>query len=333
VGDITFRALAEDDLALLYGWLSRPHVRKWYAREPTSFAEVAAKYRSRLDAASAVKAFIIESGAAAVGYVQAYPVEAFPQYQHILQCEAGVVAMDLFLGDAGNLDHGLGARAIGRFVEEQVFAQPQAVACVAGPHEGDRAAIRAFEKAGFRRWRAAINEHGERECVLRRERDDVLARIEPIDLRDAATCVRFRRDMYVIAFGTVEGLEEEMGAGDAIYLDQLREKLAEWPEGNVHLWREGRIVGQLEMRTLDGEPQVGYVSLLHVAPDARGHGLGRRLHRHAAEVARHSGKRRLRLSVSLANTGAIEFYRRLGWRMAGPREHRWPMAFMEFPLE
>ncbi len=332
MGAIEFRPLAEDDLVLLFRWLARAHVSKWYAPSPSSFAEVAAKYRPRTEEASVVKAYIVMSGGSDVGYVQAYSIDEFPEYERSLGCEKGVVGIDLFIGDEWNTRHGLGARVIRRFVDEVAFGRYGAIACVAGPSEGDAGSIRAFEKAGFHIWKRVVNERNERECVMRRDRDEAPFRIEAIDLIDADTCVRFRREMYVASFGTAEGLEEEMGEENRLYLEQLEAKLAQIPEGNAHLWQADRVLGQLEMRLLDDEPHVGYVSLLYIVPEARGQGLGRLLHEHAAEVSRRRGKRVMRLSVSLANAGAIMFYRKLGWEVVGSRPNKAPMAIMEFEL-
>jgi RimJ/RimL family protein N-acetyltransferase len=218
-----FRALAEDDLALLFDWLARPHVKRWYAPAPGSFAEIAAKYRPRTLGDNEVKAFIVQSGGADVGYIQAYAIEAFADYERLTGCEKGAVGIDLFIADAWRTGHGLGAQVIRRFVDDVVFGNYGAVTCVAGPAEGNKASIRAFQKAGFRTWKTVVNEKGERECLMRRDRDTVGLRMETIDLAHAATSAAFRRDMYATAFGTTEGLEDEMGPEDSRYLAQLRE--------------------------------------------------------------------------------------------------------------
>jgi aminoglycoside 6'-N-acetyltransferase len=330
--EIVFRELTSDDFPALFTWLRRSHVKKWYAPEPTSFAEVMARYGPRTEPASAVKAFFIEADGADVGYIQTYSIDEFPEYESTLGCEKGVVGLDLFIGDEWRMRRGLGSQLIRRFVDDMVFGRYGALACVAGAPEGNTAAIRAFEKAGFRRWKSVTNERGEPECVMRADRDAAACRIETIDLRDAETCVRFRREMYQASFGTAEGLEEEMGPENATYLADLRAKIAGFPEGNVHLRQGEEIVGQLEMRLVEHEPHIGYVSLLYVAPEARGRGLGRMLHEHARQVSRDRDKRAMRLSVALTNVPAIMFYRRLGWQMAGSRPNREPMAIMEFVL-
>lgn len=329
---IRFRRLAENDLRLLYDWLGRPHVRKWYAPQPGSFAEIVAKYGPRTADDNPVKSFIVEEGGAAVGYVQAYAIEDFPEYERLLGASKGTLGMDLLIASEVETGRGLGTRVIRRFVDEVVFGTYGALACVAGPAEGNRASVRAFEKAGFTTWKMVANERGEREHVLRLERDPSGYRFETIDLLDADTCVAFRRDMYVTSFGTEEGLDREMGVENAVYLRELRRRIAEFPEGNAHVWHDRRIVGQLEMRRVQHEPHVGYVSLIYVVPEYRRRGVGRVVHEHAAAVCRQRGMRLMRLSVAKTNLEAMVFYRKLGWTVVGQRPNTQPMAIMEFAL-
>ncbi len=155
-------------------------------------------------------------------------------------------------------------------------------------------------------------------------------RLLPIDLgRHLETCRGFHRDMLQASFGGLDGFEEGLGP---TYEAQLRERCAQLPEGNAHLWRGEEIVGQTEMRLLDDKPGIGYVNLFYLVPEARGLGLGRVLHQHAAAVFTARGLRVMRLSVSVRNEAAIAFYRRLGWRPVGMRPNREPMHVMEYPL-
>lgn len=155
-------------------------------------------------------------------------------------------------------------------------------------------------------------------------------RLVPIDLaRHLETCREFHRDMLVASFGSAVGFEEDLGPA---YEALLRERCARLPEGNAHLWHGEAIVGQTEMRIIDAEPGLGYVNLFYLVPQARGLGLGRILHQHAAAVFTARGMRAMRLSVSVRNEPAIAFYRRLGWRSVGMRPNREPMHVMEYRL-
>jgi aminoglycoside 6'-N-acetyltransferase len=331
---IEFRALAEDDLPQVFMWLRKPHVSKWYAAAPDTFAETAAKYGPRTVEGNAVRAFIAVVDGRDVGYIQAYAIEDFPEYAADIGSERGVEGVDVFIGEESYLGRGVGTQVIRRFVDEVVFRGDGAVACVAGPAEGNMASIRAFEKAGFRRWKTVKPEGSERECVMRRDNHGGDYRIELINLgQDAELCAAFRREMYASSFGSYEGVEEEMGDDNALYLEQLRARIAQLPEGNIHLWRGDRIVGQAEMRLLDEEPEAGYVSLFYVAADCRGEGLGRVLHEHAVDVFRRRGKKVIRLSVSISNAPAIAFYRKLGWTAVGTRPNKEPMAIMEYLID
>jgi ribosomal protein S18 acetylase RimI-like enzyme len=266
------------------------------------------------------------------GYAQAYDVAAFADYAALVEAGPGAVSMDLFLGDAWTMYRGLGARVIDRFVRDIVFSGEQVSACLAGPSEGNLVAIRAFEKAGFRRWKTVRAGEDEPERVMRRDRDPAGMRIVPIDLaRDAQACIDFRRDSYFESFGTHEGADAEMGADGALYLEKLRARIAEVPEGNCHLWHGDRIIGQTEMRTSD-DPRMGYVNLFYLVPEWRQRGVGRVLHDHAVAVFAARGKRGLRLSVSRSNARAIAFYRRLGWRRVGQRPNKETMDILELAL-
>ncbi|MGZ5659956.1 MAG: GNAT family N-acetyltransferase [Usitatibacter sp.] len=328
---IGFRRLGAEDLQQVFLWLIRPHVARGYAAAPSSFMEVVAKFGPRTRDDNVVRAFIVTVGGRDAGYIQAYDAGSFPDYAARCGCAAGTWCVDVFIGEPDFLHRGLGARAIDRFVREVVFAVG-AQACIAGPGEGSLAAIGAFERAGFRRWKLIASGEGEPECVLRRDRDPEGVRIAPIELpRDAATCVAFRRDSYLASFGSLDGIEAEMGADGALYLEKLRRRMAEVPEGNSHVWHEDRIVGQTEMRHAQ-EEGVGYVNLFYLVPEWRHRGVGRMLHDHAVRVFEARGMRAIRLSVSHRNADAEAFYRRLGWKRIGTRPNKETMDILELRL-
>ncbi len=328
---IAFRPLTPDDLQQVFLWLIRPHVVRGYAPAPSSFMEVVAKYGPRTVDGNVVKSFIAAVDGRDAGYVQAYDVAAFPDYAALTGCAQGTSSIDLFIGEPDFLHRGVGSRLIDRFVSEIVFARPGVRACMAGPAEGNLASVRAFEKAGFRRWKVIRDGDAPPECLLLRERDADVA-IAPIVLeRDAPTCIAFRRDSFRASFGTLEGCDEEMGADGSLYLAKLRARIAQVPEGNTHVWHDGRIVGQTEMRLSD-EPSAGYVNLFYLVPEWRRRGVGRLLHDHAVRVFADRGLRAIRLSVARTNEAAIAFYRRLGWRRIGTRPNKETMEILELPL-
>ena len=330
--DLAFRSLVHDDLLLLYNWLARPAVARWYAPAPRSFAEIAAKYAPRTEPGDPVKAFIVQVDGRDAGYAQGYFLSAFPDYAQRCAAGSGDFGIDCFLGEPFLIGRGIGAEAIRRFAHDIGFARYGADACVAGVPEGNAAALAAFRRAGFSGSATTTNERGETECLLRLPCLPGGFRVTPIAPGDERTCAAFHRDMYAVAFGTDAGLEEEMGPGDARYLAQLSRRIADFPEGMVHLRHGEAIVGQLEMKRLADEPRMGYVSMLYVVPDHRDHGCGALLHGHAARVARRHGMEALRLSVSLTNEAALRFYANLGYRRVGERPNVRPMAILELAI-
>ena len=148
-----------------------------------------------------------------------------------------------------------------------------------------------------------------------------LLQFRTIDLaRDSGICVRFRRDSYACSFGDARRLDEQS------YLDWLAIRIAEFPEGFVHVLRDNEIVGQMEMR-----PH-GYINLFYLVPAVRGSGLADSLHEYALSVFAGLGLQKLQLSVSPSNARAIGFYHKQGWRDLGPRPDHDDVQLMELTL-
>jgi ribosomal protein S18 acetylase RimI-like enzyme len=138
-----------------------------------------------------------------------------------------------------------------------------------------------------------------------------------IDLaRHAALSVAFRRDSYVCSFGSDRLFVEENGADARGYIEWLAARIVQFPEGHVHVWLRGQIIGQIEMTI---GPQTGYVNLFYLRPDARGLGIGGALHDYAVAILQRYHVPLAGLSVSPTNQRAIKYYQRHGWRDQGPR--------------
>lgn len=68
----------------------------------------------------------------------------------------------------------------------------------------------------------------------------------------------------------------------------------------------------------------GYVHLVAVRDDARGAGLGRRLHGAFERAAREQGARRIKAITSPANSGSIAFHQGLGFDVTTVRDYNGP---------
>jgi RimJ/RimL family protein N-acetyltransferase len=148
---ISFRRLRASDLDLMHRWLNAPHVRRWWYAEGSSYAEIEEHYLPAIEGREATKPFVILHRGEPIGYVQSYLISAEDDetYSSLVDVEdsAGV---DLFIGEAEYLYRGLGQHVIRRFLSEHVLSEPGIAVCVIGPEPKNIAAIRAYEKAGFR---------------------------------------------------------------------------------------------------------------------------------------------------------------------------------------
>jgi aminoglycoside 6'-N-acetyltransferase len=150
VREIGFRPLGRDDLGLMYEWLRREHVRRWWD-EHESYESVARHYLPAIEGRRPVNLYLILLDGRPVGFIQAYLVADHPEFAARVGLGAGVAGVDLFVGEEELTGKGLGSEVIRAFVRDVVFAEPATIACIADPDVRNAASIRAFEKAGFRR--------------------------------------------------------------------------------------------------------------------------------------------------------------------------------------
>jgi RimJ/RimL family protein N-acetyltransferase len=103
-----------------------------------------------------------------VGYIQVFRVQAIPHYRAAYDLEEEAAGIDLYIGDTGYLHRGLGLAVLRRFLAEIVFRGPAVVGCVIGPEPENLAAMRAYEKAGFRHLKTVtLPDSGERHYLMR----------------------------------------------------------------------------------------------------------------------------------------------------------------------
>jgi RimJ/RimL family protein N-acetyltransferase len=151
--EVGFRRLESTDVSLMHRWLNQPHVTRWYIDEPTELEEVTAKYAPGAPDEPTERYLIVYAGQP-IGYVQTYPLSDYLDYAiHVAEPEeiaAGTHGMDLFIGEAEFQHRGLGPILMRRFLREIVFGRHAAPVCLLDPDPDNTAAIRAYEKTGFR---------------------------------------------------------------------------------------------------------------------------------------------------------------------------------------
>lgn len=148
---IRFEPMTESDLPHIIRWFDSPFVQQWYSYgEPATEQELIEHYLPRTRPESLTRAFLIYYGNTPIGYIQTYRVADYPDYARYVAVDEDVAGLDLFIGEAGYIHRGLGGAILREFLRDVVFATMDIRACVVGPDPANRAAIRAYEKAGFR---------------------------------------------------------------------------------------------------------------------------------------------------------------------------------------
>ena len=170
-GELRFRPLERDDLALLHEWLQRPHVQRWW-HDRESYEEVVEHYLPSIAGDDRTDSYVAVLDDRAVGFVQTYLLADHPAYAELTGVGEGVAGVDLFIADPRLTGLGLGTELLRRFVDEIVFARNTTLACVADPDVANTASLRAFEKAGFRVVGDFVDpEDGQLHALVRRDRE------------------------------------------------------------------------------------------------------------------------------------------------------------------
>lgn len=139
----------------------------------------------------------------------------------------------------------------------------------------------------------------------------------PIDIeRDWDLCLKFRLDSFVVSFGSPDNFYRD--GGETHYKEWLSQKIKSNPYSAVHVYFDGKIIGQMELGKIKTEPEIGLVNLYYLAPDFRGKNLSSYLDQYAIKFLKEQGYKIARLNVSPTNLRAIRFYSKNGWRDLGP---------------
>lgn len=126
--------------------------------------------------------------------------------------------------------------------------------------------------------------------------------------KDKDTIVKFRKDSFVVSFGTEAGFGDEN-----TYLQRMEERVRKFPGGQVILENDQVPIGQMELRIRGYEgTEIGYVDLFYLIPEYRSKGLGKELVRYAENFFRQFNVSEYHLRVSPDNQRAIRLYTNSG---------------------
>jgi aminoglycoside 6'-N-acetyltransferase len=147
-----FAPLREADLELIRRWLLEPHVQRWWddgVKRPYPDA-VIDDYREAIQGKDPTYHYLAQIDTRPVAMLQHYRIADDLEYAEVLALGEDAVGVDLFIGEAELLGRGHGSAMLRQFLREIAFPFHRLDVCVIGPSVKNVAAIRAYEKAGFR---------------------------------------------------------------------------------------------------------------------------------------------------------------------------------------
>ncbi|HEY8785842.1 MAG TPA: GNAT family N-acetyltransferase [Candidatus Limnocylindria bacterium] len=147
-----FVPLSEDDLALVRRWLLEPHIKRWWNEGvKTPYPDAAIEeYREAIQGKDPTYHYLALIDKRPVGMFQHYKIADDPEYAAALALREDAVGIDLFIGEVELIGLGHGPAMVRQFLRDVAFPFHGMDVCVIGPSVHNIAAIRAYEKAGFR---------------------------------------------------------------------------------------------------------------------------------------------------------------------------------------
>ena len=164
--DFTFRPLARSDFPILFSWLHNPAVQEWWDDPPATIDEIEGKHVPRIDGSELVYGYIAEHLGVPMGYLQWYRLGTEPEHPAVGLVPEDAAAIDLFIGEDAYRRRGYGSVMIGAFLRNVVFNEPDVGSCAIDPCVGNRVAIAAYRKTGFRDIGIAANPHENRDSQI-----------------------------------------------------------------------------------------------------------------------------------------------------------------------
>lgn len=130
----------------------RPHVRRWYDDVPaeTYPDDTITDYRRAMRGADPTDLYVISLDGRPIGVIQSYRIDDHPGYAAQVAVGRAAIGIDLFIGESDLIGKGHGPALIRALLRDVAFPRYGVDLCVIGPTRSNAAAIRAYEKAGFR---------------------------------------------------------------------------------------------------------------------------------------------------------------------------------------
>jgi len=150
--NISFRALKDADITLLFQWLQRPHVKEWWDDGDDTIEKVKAQYFDSTE--TVYRHILLSKENDSIGYFQCYPLAE------------GVIGIDQFIGDERFINQGIGTKAVKMFAAF-IFEKYNPNSIILDPDPNNSRAIRCYEKAGFKFHNMQKAENGKQAYIMK----------------------------------------------------------------------------------------------------------------------------------------------------------------------
>ena len=149
---LSFRPMAQSDLALVAEWLRQEHVQRWW-KDPTAPDNVEETYLPRIQGAEPAEMLVIVWDGRDIGMVQRYRMDDHPDWERSL-VPSGLgfgnpAGIDYVIGEPELIGHGIGSVVIEAFSAAVFERYPDVESIVVTPQAANRASCRVLEKAGY----------------------------------------------------------------------------------------------------------------------------------------------------------------------------------------
>ncbi|MHB8508291.1 MAG: GNAT family N-acetyltransferase [Candidatus Dormibacteria bacterium] len=179
---IEFVELEPAHLPMLWEWIQRPHVAKyWGYWNPPTREENIAQWTAMIEGRKVGKPYLIRVDGNDIGYIDRYRLSQDEEMWTNIGLGEDAVGADIFIADESLTGGGLGARVVARFYLWLTDQEGLEVAII-DPEVGNDRAIRAYEKAGFRFLK--VTDTGEprgRDHIMSATRADIEAALRGLD--------------------------------------------------------------------------------------------------------------------------------------------------------
>lgn len=157
---IGFHPVRPEHYPLLRTWLHAPHMREWWGDPDTELGYI----RDMVEGRDSTRPFLIVLDGVPLGYIQYWFIGHHQNGQWVndhpwlMEFPSDTIGVDLSIGDPGRLSQGIGSAALAAFV--RMLRQQGHANIIIDPDPVNERAVRAYEKAGFRKAMLAQSHDG-----------------------------------------------------------------------------------------------------------------------------------------------------------------------------